>query len=215
MSVTRRSLAHVLIAFSTALVVSACTSSGGGRTPASSSPSESPASPSVVATSTSTSTSTSSPPPTPSSSPVPPEAATAKTAYVRYAVETYNAERTPATDHSGQLSTLAIDPALGTFQGLLTQLQIAGIANRGEPPTSRVKIRKVDLTAKPYPTVTVVDCPTVSPTWMAYDIKTGKPVKVVANPVGPPYAITGTVVRYKAKWVVYRTTVDGKRTCTP
>jgi hypothetical protein len=209
-SVTRRPIAvgvvlPVLLAFATA-----CTSSSGGN------PSESPTptSSSSVSLTSQPVTPSSSVPTTPKST-AQPEATVARSAYGKYTEATYDAERSPQRDHNAVLTSLAIDPALGTFQGLLTKLQLAGIANRGTPPRSRVKVTKTDLNAKPWPTVTIVDCPTVSSSWVAYDVKTGKPVKVVPNPVNPPYAVTATVIRYKGTWVVYRTKADRNHTCVP
>ena len=141
--------------------------------------------------------------------------AAAQAAYLTYTAATYEAERTPEQDHNAELTSLAVDPALGTFQGLLTQLQVAGIANQGTPPTPRPKVTKTDLSAQPYPTVTIVDCPTVSPTWLAYDVTTGQPVTVVPNPVQPPYAVTASVIQYKGKWVVSSTSADRNHTCAP
>lgn len=192
--------------------VAGCTSPSGGD-PTKASTRAGPTSTRSATTSESANQSSTAPS-TPKSS-APPEAAAAQSAYLKYTAATYQAERSPQKDHNAELTTLAVDPALGTFQGLLTQLQIAGIANRGTPPTSRVKVTKTDLSARPYPTVTVVDCPTVSPSWIAYDVKTGKPVTVVPNPVKPPYAVSASVIQYKGKWVVYSTKADRNHTCVP
>lgn len=191
------------------ILLGGCTSSGG--TDSSSTPASSPGS-STISTPSTPPTSSSPSSPAPSNSP---ESTAAVTVYRRWAAATYAAERSPAKNHTTDLRALAVDPALGTFQGLLTQLQVAGIANRGTPPTSRTRVLRTELAAKPYPKVTVVDCPTVSPTWVAYDVKTGKPVKVTPNPVKPPYAITAEVIKLKGNWVVYRTTADRKHTCSP
>lgn len=209
-TMARRTVAIAMIVPALVAALSACTSSSGGDPAKSSTPAGSSST-----TSTGSATTPSRTAPTTPKSSTPPEAAAAQSAYLKYTAATYQAERTPQKDHNAELTTLAVDPALGTFQGLLTQLQIAGIANKGTPPTSRVKVTKTDLSAQPYPTVTIVDCPTASPSWIAYDVKTGKPVKVVPNPVKPPYAVTASVIQYRGKWVVYSTKADRNHTCVP
>jgi hypothetical protein len=151
-------------------------------------------------------------PATPTTSP---QGNAALTAYLAYIAATYLAERSPSKSHTRQLSAHAVDPALGTIEGLLTQLQIAGIANRGTPPKSRVKIIKVDPLATPWPTVTLLDCPTVASSSEAYYIKSGRPVEVLPNKNKPPYAVTATVIQYKGRWVVYKTIADRTHTCAP
>jgi hypothetical protein len=191
------------------LLLPSCTSSGVGSSssPPATSPSSSD-SPTPTTSSSAPITSTSSPTDTGTS-------AAAVAAYNRWAKATYEAERSPGKNHNQQLSALAVDPALGTFQGFLSQLQIAGIANRGTSPRPRAKAIAGDLSAQPYPTVTVVDCPTVSASWKPYNVQTGKPVKVVPNPVKPPYAVTAKVIKFKDKWVVDQTKADRNHTCSP
>lgn len=193
------------------LVLTACTSSSGLPSPTSSNPGQ----PSTSGTSPAPSTSAPDPKTSSSSTTSPAAVTAAERAYTAYLADTYAAERSPGRNHAAQLKAHAVDPALGTIEALLTKLQLAGIANRGTPPRPRVRVTKQDLGAHPWPVVTLVDCPTVSPSWVAYDVTTGKPVKVVPNPVKPPYAITAMVIKYKGRWMVSETTVDRKHTCTP
>lgn len=124
------------------------------------------------------------------------------------------AERAPARI-SKTLEQYAIDPALGTEQGLLTQFQVNNIDWRGTPPTSRPQVVKTGFAATPYPNVTVVDCPTVSSTWRPYNSKTGKPLTLVKPKVAPPWATTATVALYRGKWMVQTEKTDMTRTCKP
>jgi hypothetical protein len=124
------------------------------------------------------------------------------------------AERSPAKPPQS-LTRYAIDPALGTFQGLLAQFQLDNIEWRGTPPVSRPKVTSTRFDAQPYATVTIVDCPTLSSTWRPYNSKTGKPMKLVKPKVAPPWATTATVVLYHGRWMVHATTTDMTRTCKP
>lgn len=196
------------------LSLAACTSSGTGVPSASSPPTTSRDSTSPTAP-ISRSSPKSIPPFSRSSSDSDPRGKAAVAAYLSFTGASHAAERSPGKNHAVELRAHAVDPALGTIEALLTKLQLAGIANRGTPPKPRVKITKQDLEAHPWPVVTLADCPTVSPSWAAYDVATGKRVKVVPNSSEPPYAVTATVIKYKGRWVVSKTSVDRKHTCTP
>jgi hypothetical protein len=77
-----------------------------------------------------------------------------------------------------------------------------------------VQVRAANLTAKPYPTVTLTNCPTPAPSWVAYDVKTGKPVPYTTAKVPPPYLATVTMIFYEGRWGVQQTSVDTGQTCT-
>ena len=113
------------------------------------------------------------------------------------------------------LGVHAVDPALGQLENDLLTFASAGIAYRGTPPTSRTKVTKIEMQANPWPTVTVMDCPTVAPSWKPVYVKSGKPATLAPASAKPPYAVTAAVIYYKNRWAVYRTTVDRKHTCAP
>ena len=210
----RRVLAAALIVPALVVALAACTSSGGDD------PTTSASSPSSVTSSgaqTGTATAPSSTAPTTASSSVatpPPQTKAALAAYTAFTNATNEAQRTPSRV-SKQLAQYAIDPALGTARGVLTQFQVSNIEWHGTPPSSRTRVVKNNPTAQPYPTVTVVDCPTVSNTWRPFNTKTGKPVKTVQPKVAPPWATTATIAFYKGKWMVQIEKTDMTRTCTP
>lgn len=91
------------------------------------------------------------------------------------------------------------------------------IAWSGTAPSPRVKVVSVAAAAKPYPTVTLRDCPTAAPTWKPYNIKTHKvvPVKYPGSTAPPPHAVTATVIYFKSHWMVQRTVTAVTKTCVP
>ena len=214
-TVARRVLAAALIVPALVVALAACTSSGGDDpTTSASSPSSVTSSGAQTGTS---STAPSSTAPTTASSSVatpPPQTKAALAAYTAFTNATNEAQRTPSRV-SKQLAQYAIDPALGTARGVLTQFQVSNIEWHGTPPASRTRVVRNNPTAQPYPTVTLIDCPTLSSTWRPYNTKTGKPVKTVTPKVAPPWATTATIALYKGKWMVQIEKTDMTRTCTP
>lgn len=210
--VTRRTAAVALTLLVVIAAVAGCTSSSGGD------PSRSPSTTKSVTSTAATSSPVSSPGTSSSAPstapPADPRSKAALAAYNAFVSASDTAERDPSRI-SKLLPRYAIDPALGTEQGLLTQFQVNNIQWRGTPPTSRARVVKTGFAATPYPNVTVVDCPTVSSSWRPYDTKTGKPLPLVKPKVAPPWATTATVALYKGKWVVQTTKTDMTRTCKP
>lgn len=109
----------------------------------------------------------------------------------------------------------AVDPALVTEAQNLAGFSLGGVAFKGTPPTPRMAVASTKLDAKPYPTVTLSDCPTPAPSWRAYYVASGKPVAIASAPAPPPYEITVEVILYKNKWMVYTTKADRRHTCSP
>ena len=114
----------------------------------------------------------------------------------------------------GDFRTYSFDPAQGQLISYVLSLTEGGIEYRGTPPTSRVAVVSTDLVAKPYPTVTLTDCPTAPPSWNAYHRKTGKPTTDKPTKVSPPYLVTVQVIYYEKHWGVQKLTPNASRTCT-
>jgi hypothetical protein len=108
----------------------------------------------------------------------------------------------------------SFDPVRGQYGSYAMNLAFKGYVWRGTPPQPRVSVTGVDLAAKPYPKVTLVDCPTVSPTWNEYVAKTSQQFLSSPNKVPPPYPITVEVILYKGHWGVTKST-PRNTTCTP
>ena len=71
-----------------------------------------------------------------------------------------------------------------------------------------------NLSAAPYPTVTVTDCPTAPASWKV--IATSGPPPTTQTPkVRPPYEVTAHVIFYEKHWGVSTLKVDDSRTCSP
>lgn len=211
----RRAFAAVVIVPALLTTLVACTSSSGGSDPSKSlsmSTTFSSPSPSSAPVSSSPSTSTSTP--SASSPTTTSQTKAALAAYAAFTNAVNEAQRKPA-QVSKALTLYAIDPALGTARGVLTQFQVSDIEWRGTPPASRTRVVSARPTATPSPTVTLVDCPTVSNTWRPFNSKTGKPVKTVKPKVAPPWATTATITLYKGKWMVQTEKTDMARTCAP
>lgn len=91
-----------------------------------------------------------------------------------------------------------------------------GIAYRGTPPTERVSVVSSKLTGS-LPKVVLSDCPAFSTSdpWRAYDIKTGKAVRLKPVKVPAPYTTTVTMFQPNRKhWVVANFVTDFTRTCS-
>lgn len=107
------------------------------------------------------------------------------------------------------------DPARGEYVGYVLNLTLAQLAYRGTPPTPRPSVTNVDLAAKPYPTVTLTDCPTAPGNWKVVATSGPPPTTKTAPKVPAPYKATVTVIFYEKRWGVSRMAVDSSRTCTP
>ncbi|PZS32188.1 MAG: hypothetical protein DLM61_07270 [Pseudonocardiales bacterium] len=191
------------------LGLAACTSSTGTHT-------QSP--PSSSASGSSTASESSSPPPTGTSPTVSPTEKAAVAAYVAFRTAAHNAEKNPAdTAREAALKAYAVDPALGHEGGSLISYVTGDIAWGGTPPAARVSVTAVQPASKPYPMVTLRDCPTAAPSWKPYNIKTHKPVPVQfpGSTAPPPHAITATVIYYRSRWLVQTSVTEVKKTCAP
>jgi hypothetical protein len=116
----------------------------------------------------------------------------------------------------GNFRPYSFDPVQGqTLSDVLslTQLQVA---YRGTPPVSRVSVTSVDLAAKPYPTVTLTDCPTPA-NWKIVATSPGPPPTVKSSPSGAPAPnlATAKVIFYEKRWGVSTISTDTSRTCKP
>ena len=116
--------------------------------------------------------------------------------------------------NGGNFRAYSFDPAQGQLINYVFSLTEGGIEYRGAPPTSRVSVVSADLVAKPYPTVTLTDCPTAPASWNAYYRKTGKPTTDKPSKVPPPYLVTVQVIYNEKHWGVKKLTPNASRTCT-
>lgn len=209
---SRRVVGTAVAVASAAVALTACSGSTGTHTQ-SGPPSSSLASTSASPTPTSTSTAPSSAVTTPA-----PAGAAAVAAYVAFRAAAHNAEKKPTdTARENALKAYAVDPALGHEGGSLISYVTGDIAWGGTPPSPRVSVSAVEPAAKPYPTVTLRDCPTPAPSWKPYNIKTHKPVSVTfpGSTAPPPHAITATVIYYRSRWLVQTSVTEVKKTCVP
>jgi hypothetical protein len=190
-------------------VATACTSARrGGPTPPLS-PTQSSATPSTVTSSTSVTPSSTSPGDDP-------RGKAAAAAYLAFINASHAAERNPANGNLlNAVRAAAVDPALAVEGEHLFGYRTSGIAWSGQPPVSRLTVEKISDGAAP--AVTLVDCPTLSPSWQPYLLSTHKPVPVTFPPgsAKPPHATTARVIYYKSRWMVQSTTTEVKATCTP
>jgi len=147
-----------------------------------------------------------------------PQAQAAKAAYISFEAASRNAERKPDDlSRREAIAAHAIEPALTNEAGSLVSYAANGIAWAGSAPTPRVSVKTVAGLAKPYPRVTLADCPTASLTWKPYDSKTHKPVpvKFPGSNAPLPHAITAIVIYYDSRWVVQKTVTEVTKTCAP
>jgi hypothetical protein len=139
-------------------------------------------------------------------------------AYLAFRAVSYQAERAPEDYITwlGKLNATAVDPARTDEEHKLFQDRALAWAYRGTPPTSRTSVQTIALDAKPYPSVIVADCPTVSATWRVFDIKKNKPLQEVfpSGTAKPPYPTTATVIYSQSHWTVQQINTDVRRTCT-
>ena len=210
----RRSRWAALVAAAmTAALLAGCSSS---------SPNPGPSASDSRGTSSSTSGSTTTPPPTSgsppattsSSAPADPRVAAAVKAYESF-MNAYNvAELHPTYAAAGSFVKYSFDPARADASSEILFLVQGHLKYVGTPPTPRLSVAKVDLAAAPYPTVTVVDCPTAPASWKV--VATSGPPPTTRQPKArPPYKITAQVILYEKHWGVQKMTVDSTRTCSP
>lgn len=200
--------AATIIAVST-LILAACSSTGTHvQSPPPSSPRSSASMPPESSSAAPTSTS-----PT-----VSPQEKAATSAYVAFSAASHDAERKPTDGaRANALKAFAVDPALANEGSSLISYATGDIAWGGTPPTPRVTVSAAQPTAKPYPTVTLKDCPTAAPSWKPYNIKNHQPVTVTfpGSKAPPPHAVTATVIYSHSRWLVQKTVIEVKETCAP
>lgn len=204
--------------------LAACSSSGSPnpRSSASDSATTSPASPRRSATARTSPISPSTSPSGGSSTPADPRVAAALKTYVRFTKAVAYAYMHPPKrtgdplPSAGNFRQFSFDPAQGQVLNdvfSLTQLQVA---YRGTPAVARPSVANVDLTAKPYPTVTLTDCP-VPARWKIVATSPGPPPTVQSSPSGAPAPnlTTAKIIMYEKRWGVSTVTTHTSRTCTP
>lgn len=160
----------------------------------------------------------------PTSSPTPtidPAALPAVNAYLAYMTAANNAVRkpralgqefAPGTD----FTKYAFDPARGSLGSTIQLLSSQGLMMTGDPGKPRIQLQSLEIRAKPYPQVTLSDCPTPPVGWHPVDKRTGKDASAPL-PTGiasPPYRMTIQVIYHQGHWGVYKTTTDLSRTCS-
>lgn len=156
--------------------------------------------------------------PVPSST-IPPEADAAVKAYEAFWRAANNAKRQPVRideplPRGADFTRHSFDPARTTYLGYIAGLKAQGVQFRGAPPQPRIRVAKVETSAKPYPTVTLTDCQSPAPTWNEYVVESGKRVPAVTASVLPPYEITARMIFYRQHWGLQSVTTDTSRTCT-
>lgn len=151
-----------------------------------------------------------------------PEAQPAVDAYNAFMQATNAAEMAPfgpddAFDPAANYAQYSFDPARTDTSSYVYYLHDAGLALRGTPPATNVRVKRVKLAARPYPNVVLTDCATTTGSWLPYQAKSGKPVPTIL-PTGvtapPPYRTTVTVIYYKKHWGVRLINVDRSTTCS-
>lgn len=188
-----------------AVALVACTSSGSAGRPSDSPTSSSP--PSTPATSTT-------PAPNSSTPYADPQVKPAVDAYKAYYDAYIAAQRHPSSRPlRNAMRKYAFDPAGNQAVVSLIQFASAGLIDKGSPPSPRVSVLSVQLSAKPYPTVSISDCPTPPDNWATYDAKTGKKLAPAPGRAKPPYLTTATLIHYQGRWGVQKASTDYKRSC--
>lgn len=219
----RRSRWVVLAATAiTAALLAGCSSSSPNPGP-SASDSRATTTTSTSASSTPPSTGSQSTPPTSrSSTPADPRVAAAVKAYenfmAAYEVSEQHPPSSPAKPYvaGSDFTRYSFDPARIEYVSYIRGLMQLQVAYRGTPPVPRVFVTNVDLGAKPYPTVMLVDCPTAPDDWKVVATSPGPPATTKTAPKAPPpYKATVTVIFYEKRWGVYKIRTDTSRTCTP
>jgi hypothetical protein len=147
-----------------------------------------------------------------------PQAQPAVDAYRQFSDAIRNAQRKPLDSHGvyppeADFRKYSFDPIKHQYALYLLQLAKQQVAFRGTPPSLRVSVASVDLSATPTPLIVLSDCPTLSD-WKEYLIATGKEVPDVPTKVSPPFLLTVEVSYYLGRWGVTKITSDKSRTCT-
>lgn len=214
-------LALVAAALAAAAVAGCSSSSPNPGPSATDGQSTTPSSPGTSGSSTAPSTGSAFTSPTASSStPADPRVAAAVKAYENFFKATNVSFAHPPlkigdpNPKGGDFRPYSFDPAQGQIISYVFSLTEDGIEYRGTPPTPRVSVVSAQLAAKPYPTVTLTDCPTAPPSWNAYYRATGKPTVDKPGQVPPPYLVTVTVIFYEKHWGVQKLAPNASRTCT-
>ncbi len=156
------------------------------------------------------------------STPADPRVAAALKAYVSFTKSVAYAYMHPPKKISdplparGNFRRFSFDPAQAQVLNdvfSLTQLQVA---YRGRPAVARPTVANVDLTAKPYPTVTLTDCP-VPASWKVVATTPGPPPTIKSSPSGAPAPnlTTAKVIFYEKRWGISTVTTDTSKTCAP
>ena len=173
------------------------------------------------ATSTPTVGPTSTPPPTSAhtstSPPIEPAAQPAVDAYKAFNRAYLAAEGNPSNPVLlAGLRQHAVDPILSELNRALFAQQQFGIVYRGTLGANHITVTALNLAARPWPSVTLTDCPTGGKL-TAYYRGTTKPVPTTSRSAGAPPPNLGTiqVIQYQDHWAVYKTSVDTRHTCTP
>lgn len=148
-----------------------------------------------------------------------PNAQPAFDAYSAFFAASLQAQRDPqkfvaGKDPTSDIAPYSFDPIRGLYVNYIKALTGQKAAFRGTPPAPRVRVKAVELNAKPYPRVMLLDCPTPAPDWQEYVLATGKVVPQANGKVPPPYLLTVEVIYYQGRWGVSRIGGDKSRTCT-
>lgn len=194
------------------LIVTACAASSPART-----------SPTVVAPDPTPKTSTDDSTPVTSATPSrDPEARDAVTAFTNYWAAWTAAYRRPVNRNhppiapAEDFSKYSIGSVKSDTLTAVSTYADAGLAWRGPAPQPRWEVLSTEPTARPWPTVTLGNCPTVA-RWHLVDVRNGTAAQTSPPAPGtakPPYRSVVTVIRYRSRWVVSSQTVDRTRTCT-
>jgi hypothetical protein len=163
---------------------------------------------------------TSSPTSSPAS-PIDPKAQPAVDAYLAYMTASNNALRKPRAlgqdfAPGADYTKYSFDPARGSLSAVIQQFSSQGLMMTGDPGQPRIQVQSIEIGAKPYPRVTLSDCPTPPVQWHPTDTKTGKDVSapLPSGVAAPPHKVTIQVIFYQGRWGVSRTTSDLRLTCS-
>jgi hypothetical protein len=151
---------------------------------------------------------------------VDPAAQPAVDAYQSAIAAARNAQRHPVGKDAtlppdADFTKFTFDPFRSQYQIFVWGLAAQGGQYRGTPPSSHVSVTSVALSAKPYPTVQLSDCPGDDSEWRLYNAATGAVQPRATQKVSPPYRSSVTVIFYEKHWGVKKVVLDSSRTCTP
>jgi hypothetical protein len=147
-----------------------------------------------------------------------PRAKPAVQAYESFTQAVIRAQQKPVAEPSAYPETAnftrySFDPIAGEIEATIKLLSLEKREVRGTPPRSRITVTSIDPDARPWPTVTLSDCPAGRQGWQAFDIRTSKPVTDVEPRIPPPNVATITVVFTEQHWGVHTITLDSTRAC--